>query len=194
MTNNVLLFLALVVGLGACGEDRPARTDTTAQDADDPASTEYVVRISGAEQDTLRDGASFGTIMNTKTKERHFVIEMRTPSGFTGGLYFLRGDTLRPEAGTYDLVSAADSVSHDEKRLSLVYRSGARRNLTSTSGTLTIETSSDSLIAGQFEATLRGRVAENVAARSKEEAGQQEVQAQGHFRARRGKVGYMMGF
>jgi hypothetical protein len=186
-------FVALSAVLVACGgsdESSPFPADTTGQQASsgEREQLDFQLFVSGALQDTLQGNASFGTVVNTNTGNHHFVIEMTVEDDPGSAVYVTHADTTVPGQGSYDLVSTSDSTAQGE--LAVTWRSGMRRNVSASSGTLTLETSSDTLVAGSMEATLRGVIAESGGIQATE-AGTEEVQINGEFRAERGTVGYI---
>ena len=205
--NATLVYLTAILLAGillsmtsACtpgGETEPAvPPDSLAQSEEAPDDQHaYEVFIEGALQDTLRGEAAFGIVVNSNSGRRSFVIELRTASSLSGGLYLVRQDTLVPEQGTYELANVSDTTSRPPGQFALIYREGMRRALSSYQGTLEITQSSDSLLVGSLDAELRGRIKEeaNIAAGEDRQDGTEQVQLWGEFRAESGEVGYLVG-
>lgn len=181
--------LAAVVLVCACGtEDPPELPAAEPAEADgDETSAAYRVILANAISDTLTGSASLGRVRNPQEDRIQLVIRLRSSFDFAGGVVITRLSPELPEEGTYDL--AADSAGYAAgERFVIVYREGMLRDLRSVDGTLTLSTVSDSLIVGEFDATLRGYISEG--SRDLQEA---EVHAVGRFRAERGMSGYVIG-
>ena len=179
--------LALIVG--ACGGEDPATvagTGTEDEDQEEP-SAEYEVVLANAISDTLSGNATFGIVLHPRRNVRQLVIRLRSTFDFAGGVVISRRSTELPEEGTYDL--AADSAAYAAgDQFTIIYREGMLRDLRSFSGTLTIESSSDTLITGSFDAMMRGYVSEGAV-----ELRSADVHAVGRFEAERGMAGYVIG-
>ena len=205
--NTTLVFLTTILLGGilfsttsACtsgGEaEQAVSPDSLAQSEEAPADQHaYEVFMEGALQDTLRGEAAFGVVVNSNSEQRSLVIELRTESSLSGGLYLVRQDTLIPEQGTYELANVSDTTTRQPDQFALIYREGMRRVLSSQQGTLEITQSSDSLLVGTLDAELRGLVRENVSIAAGEgvQNGTDQVQLWGEFRAEAGEVGYLIG-
>lgn len=197
------LFIgAFVLGLTACGSGQDGAGQGQAEDtlagssSEQSVQNEYEVLLEGDIRDTLSGTASYGVVVNSKTGRRSLVIELRTATNLTGGMYVMRGDTTSPEPGEYELTNAADTAGGLGEQFAVIYREGMRRRLSSTGGTLTIEEASDTLLAGSFEAEMTGYVKEDASIAGGEEPEGEDahmVRAEGAFRADRGSVGYLIG-
>ena len=197
---TILLGGTLLSMVSACtsgSENDPAvPPDSLAQSEEASVDQHaYEVFMEGALQDTLQGEAAFGIVVNSNSRQRSFVIELRTASSLSGGLYLVRQDTLIPEQGTYELANVSDTTTRPSDQFALIYRQGMRRALSSYQGTLEITKSSDSLLVGSLDAELRGLVKEeaNVAAGEDMQDGTEQVQLWGEFRAESGEVGYLIG-
>lgn len=190
----------MILFLAACGgNDLPQgqAADTLSTSGEDQEAQEehpYRAVLTGALQDTLSGDAAFGVVVDSETGQRSFIIEMQTPGDLGGSLYLVRRDTVRPQTGTFELVSAADTAKANN-RFALVYREGMRRRLTSSQGQLEITRASDSLLVGTFQAEMRGRIKERGAQTGgdDQEADTERVHISGDFRAEQGAIGYLFG-
>lgn len=182
-----VLVLVLVVAVAACG-DAPDEAPAGAADEVEAEPADYQAFFAGALTDTLRGDARFGRVVDGRTGARRFVIALRTPGNLVGGLILARGVPDVPEEGRHDVASYADSTGRPPEDFLLVYRDGMRREFSSTSGTLTLTTVRDTLLEGSFSATLEG-----VAVRSGGPPIEGTTTVQGHFQARSGSVGFILG-
>ena len=185
MRSIVLCALSVAVAVGACGADEQPLPGTGADGEPSDVSTEYEVVMANAISDTLRGSATFGRVFNPQENTTQLVIRLRSGFDFAGGVVITRMTTELPEAGTYEL--SDDSLAGADQFI-IVYREGMLRDLRSVSGSLTLSSVTDSLIVGQFNATLRGYISEGSRII---EAG--EVHAVGRFQAERGLSGYVIG-
>lgn len=180
---------AAVILLTACGAEEQADGpgQETGESESEALEAEYRVVLGNAITDTLRGSASFGHVLSHSTDSLQFVIRLASGFDFAGGMILTRGSDELPEEGTYDL--AADSVEEAAgERFVLLYHEGMLRDLRSVSGSLTLSSVTDSLIVGEFDAILKGYIAE----RGRDiESG--EVHAVGRFRAKEGIEGYVIG-
>lgn len=181
-----VLFIAVLVG--ACGgEDQPI--PGPAGDDGEPAdvSTQYQVVLANALSDTLRGRATFGRVYDPQEGTTRLVVRLRSSFDFAGGVVITRKSAELPEEGTYQLTD--DSLKNAAgDQFMIVYREGMLRDLRSVAGSLTFESVTDTLIVGQFDATLRGHISEGSRLL---DAG--EVHAVGRFQAERGLSGYVIG-
>ena len=185
------LFCAVIVfNLTACESsatqnDDATASDTAATNSEDRGAYGYEAFLFGTVTDTLRGNARFGDVLIQDTGAVVSVIVLEARGGFGGGIYITRGDTVMPQVGTYDLADAAQVEAPEPPgQFVMRYQQGLQRQLASSGGRLTLETVSDTLIEGSFNATLRGLV-----------SGQSvvDVRAQGTFSAEPGSVGYIIG-
>ncbi len=188
----LLLLLSLLLPLlGGCGEESPAgiaAADSTGAPLA-PPTRPYRVVLSGAIIDTLRGSARFGPVRNPTTGKEMLLVKLESQVDLTGGVVlFPEGDSL-PAPGTYKLVkrSDLDSASTDQ-RMAIVYRKDLSRFFVSRSGSVTIDVSTDTLLAGSFNGILEGRLTQG----SRIIDGV-EIRARGEFRARPGSAGYLVG-
>lgn len=189
MRPNWWCVITLVVLVSACGtEDRPAETAATADEPQREETTAaYEVVLANAISDTLTGSASFGRVRDPHEEHLQLVIRLRSSFDFAGGVIITRISPDLPEEGTYDLTADSAKYAAGEQFV-IIYREGMLRDLRSTSGSLTLSTVTDTLIAGEFDAMLRGYISEG----SRDiQAG--EVHAIGRFRAVRGMSGYVIG-
>ncbi len=181
------IFAAVFVS--ACGAEKQTAQPGTETPSGEPeaASTAYEVVLANAISDTLRGSASFGRVRHPLENTRHLVIRLTSPYDFAGGVVITRRSPDLPEEGTYPLTTDSTRIASGEHFV-IIYREGMLRDLRSVSGSLTLSTVTDSLIAGRFNATLRGYISEGG---RDLEAG--EVHAVGRFTAERGMSGYVIG-
>lgn len=187
----LLLPATALLMLVGCESGEPTGMASGGEDAEDAEQTSeaYQVVLGNAISDTLRGGAGFGLVFDQTTRKKHFVIRLSTGFDFAGGFVMARPDTTLPEPGQYELRTQADSLAGvEDDSFLLFYREGMIRNLTATSGSLTLSTVTDTLIVGRFDATLRGMVAG-----MEREADAVEVHAVGEFRANPDLDGYIIG-
>ena len=175
--------------VGACGGEDPSAVSGSGAENEEQeeSSAEYRVVLANAVSDTLSGNATFGVVLHPERNARQLVIRLRSTFDFAGGVVISRRSMELPEEGTYDLT--ADSAAYaagDQFRI--IYREGMLRDLRSYSGTLTIESSSDTLITGSFDAMMRGYVSEGAL-----ELRSAEVHAVGRFEAEQGMAGYVIG-
>lgn len=181
-----LLFFS-ACEMGAAPEEELAPSDTTAAGVQEDFP--YEVVLYGVSPDTLRGEAAFGRVLERNSGREEFIIELEAGGGFAGGLYITRGDTVRPEVGTYQLADAAQRDSTlGPGRYVLFLQEGLMRQMASSGGQLTFDIVTDTLIAGSFDATLRGVTSEGGTAPS-----ESEIRARGTFRAVSENVGYIVG-
>jgi hypothetical protein len=194
----IVLFMAALgcALLGGCGADNSQGNDTGAADSvatvqaqEDEEEFDYRAFLTGAIVDTLEGDASFGWVVSAGTTQQRLLIRLTVPGDFTGGFFINLGDSTLPAPGEYDLT--AREPEDPEVQLNeygIVYRKGLLLNLASTSGTLTLESVTDTLIQGSFNATLFGETRVPAAA-----ALEGEVNANGEFQARPGRIGFILG-
>ncbi len=191
-------FLCLLLSIAAgCesfrGQEAGASTDSTRASgeggASDETATAYRAFLTGAVTDTLRGNAWFGNVVNPETGKDQTVIKLQTGIEFTGGIFITRGDAEPLQAGRYSLADVSESQgAATDGAFVILYREGLSRKLASVSGNLLLETISDTLIQGSFEANLSGLI--SIGGRSPARG---EVRARGEFSARAGTVGYIIG-
>jgi hypothetical protein len=155
-------------------------------------AADYRVSIGGAMADTLSGAARFGPMIDARTNKELIVVRLETGIDFGGGYLLSYAGTDLPAPGRYEINPfPPDSVRSDQlhQGWSARYRRGLLVNLRAESGTITLDTVTDTLIAGSFEIDLVGTVA---AAGGTPVDG--EVTTQGDFRARSGVDGFLIGF
>ncbi len=186
---SVALLAAL---LFACGADdglgEAELVDGAAENAE--TGSAYRVVLGNAITDTLRGEAAFGIAYEPASGRHRFVIRLHSDYDFAGGFVLAHRDTTLPAAGRYDFALSSDSLEGaDEAEFLLLYREGMLRDLRASSGSLELTTVADTLIAGTFDARLRGRVA----ALARPGDPRAEVHAVGRFRARPDLGGLIIG-
>lgn len=187
---TAVLFAAALMTAGCGTGDAPPELPIGEQaDNSDVTSAGYRAILGNALSDTLSGPAGFGTVLEPESRQYRFVIRLASGFDFAGGIIFARSDTAMPETGEYQLETATDSLAATQAgEFAMFYREGMLRELRATSGTLTLSTVTDTLIAGTFDATLRGNVASlNLEGRTA------EVHVTGRFRAGRELRGYVIG-
>ncbi len=156
------------------------------------ADADYRVSIGGAMSDTLSGRATFGPIIDARTEQEIVIVRLETGIDFGGGYFLSYGGTELPGPGRYSITPfPADSVRADgfHQGWSARYRRGMLVNMRAESGTLTLETVSDTLLVGTFDIDLIGTVA---ATGGTPVPG--EVSSRGDFKAHSGIGGYIIGF
>jgi hypothetical protein len=182
------LFVFLMVsgcgpGIGDDDLDPENGVVTAAADVDG-----FRILLGNAITDTLQGRASFGVVVDPETGNEFFIITMRTGLGFAGGFFISRVGTDPPQPGQYELLAPADSAEAATTAFRIAYREGMLRHMVATSGRLTFTTVRDTLIEGNFDATLHGQLSDR--GRQLQQA---EVHARGRFAARPGAPGYIIG-
>ena len=179
----------LAVIVGACGGEDPAAVSGSGAENEEQeeSSAEYQVVLANAVSDTLSGSATFGAVLHPGRNARQLVIRLRSSYDFAGGVVITRRGTALPEEGTYDLTADSAAYAAGDQFI-IIYREGMLRDLRSVSGTLTIESASDTLIAGSFDAMMRGYVSEGAL-----ELLSADVHAVGRFEAEQGMAGYVIG-
>lgn len=205
LRGGVLLALVLLLlGASACTSDAQQDAPATGSDSVTVAAAEaegdtgpeyrYEIVVRGMLRDTLRGRAQFGIVFDPVTRERQWVLSLRSGSDVTSGVYLARPDTVRPQAGTYTIVNRPpvgryDTLRADTKEsFSMIYRAGMRRSFNSQSGTLELTTATDSLIEGTIQATLQG-----TASPPGQPPREGTLTVTGEFRAEKSAVGFMFG-
>lgn len=197
----LLLFVlaAVLLSAAACGPggemDAPTAADSAeaGEDGGDPAFS-YEMYMQGMLADTLRGEAEFGVVFDPVTRQRQWVLSMRSGGDVTSGVYIARPDTVRPSEGTYQIVNrrpigAVDSMRSDDVRsFTMIYRAGMRRSFHSQSGTLELTVATDTLLKGTFRATLDG-----TASPPGQPPREGTLTVRGTFRAEKATVGFMFG-
>ncbi|HYE57963.1 MAG TPA: hypothetical protein VD948_05635, partial [Rhodothermales bacterium] len=200
MPRSARLLPILLLVLSACERvPEPATVNVTGTADDSLLAREqaagpredYRVVLTGLAPDTLTGRARFGPVIHGPTGQPMSVIRLNTGLDFGGGFFLLHPGHQLPGPGTYPLAPPlADSLRG--KRLPsgfwVAYKRGLVYDLVSTQGEVVIQSKTDTLITGQFNATLAGRVALH-GGRVQEG----EVQAQGTFRARGEGAGFILG-
>ncbi len=194
-----LLRLASALGLALClcAAGCAAQEDGAAAPEDSAASARpvlakkkpYQVVISGALSDSLSGSARFGLVESVSGKRQMMVIRLHEAIDFTGGVAITNGKPGLPRPGEYSLTTKAviDSVGSDT-RFAIVYRKDITRIFQSEEGALTIDVAADTMIAGRFNAKMRGTLTEG----SQVLEGV-ELRLRGEFKARPGVAGYFIG-
>lgn len=189
------LLLLMVFTTAACSgqeapvpDDAPPAEQAVDADAPKPRTYDYEVVLRDALTDTLKGSARFGMVLDQQAGARTFVIDLDTGSDFAGGLILARRGEARPAAGTYRLVASTDSTGDASDGFALVYREGMLKDFGAEQGTLTLAHVSDTLVQGTFEASLAGQLADQ--GRDMKAA---SARARGHFKARPGQTGYIIG-
>ncbi len=180
--------LLLLLMLAACGE--APHVPAAPGPAEDEAlgAGAFEVFFAGVLTDTLRGEARFGVVMDARTQARRFVVVMRPTGLLAGGLFLARTREALPAEGRYAITAYADSLALPAEDFVLVYRDGMRRAMDSAEGTVTFTVVRDTLLAGEFTATLEGAVM-----RPSGPPAEGAATVQGAFRAARGDVGFILG-
>lgn len=182
-----VLMTAAACGAGDIRDGRVAGDSTLVADAE--VEEDYEVLLGTPLADTLRGDARFGLVTDSDTGQNVFVIELQTGFDFAGGFFVAHGASTPPRPGTHDLVPLSDSLkSVLPGRYSIFYRQGMLKNLVSREGTVTFSTVTDTLIEGTFDALLYGFVA-----KGRQRLPNAEIRARGHFSARPGSPGFIIG-
>lgn len=179
-----LLIAALLVG--ACG-DKASTVPQVEEGEPSDVSTEYEVVLANAISDTLRGNATFGRVYNPQENTTRLVIRLRSSFDFAGGVVISRKSDELPEEGTYDLKRDSLKLASGDQFV-IMFREGMLHDLRSVAGSLTLSSVTDTLIVGEFNATLRGHVSGG-----RRELEEGEVHALGRFQAERGLSGYVIG-
>lgn len=182
----LLIAASFLTACGSVSSNGATELDAAVDEAEQEALENNWVILAGGLVDTLSGEAQFGRVLSPKERSERLVIKMNVGSDFVGGLFITMPDTSLPSAGEYDVIpaSAADSV----QGFTVLYREGLVRRLGAASGTVTLETANDTLLAGTFQLTMEGLVAPTGG-----ELLESEVHARGEFRASKGYVGFVVG-
>lgn len=187
-----LLALLLVACSPAEPEADGLPFDSLAQPPPEPTSVDYEVYLLGATPDTLRGAAHFGDVVDARTGQTLAVIRLETSFDFGGGFFLTYGAPELPGVGQYPIEAFPPDSLRDQRLpqgFSARYRRGLLINLRATGGTLTLESTSDSLITGRFEADLAGLLA--LPGGTPREG---TLRAVGTFSATATGAGYIIGF
>ncbi len=188
----VLLPLLLLACSNAEGPETGVPGDSLAPEVVAPEDAEYEVFLVGSMPDTLRGRAHFGDVVDGSTGKPVSVVRLDIGFDFGGGIFLTRGDAQFPAPGTYPVEPfPADSIRNRgvPQGFSARYRRGLNVNLRATGGTLTLETVTDTLVAGRFEIDLEGLLA--LPGGTPREG---VVRALGRFEAENRGAGYIIGF
>lgn len=184
----LVLMVAIISGCGS-GDSAVEMPSGAQSDPGDDTSAEFRAVLGNAVADTLVGSADFGKVVEPVSGSYRFIIRLNTGFDFAGGIVFSRSDTSLPSTGDYPLEAPTDTLTAARpEAFAMFYREGMLRDLRAVGGTLTLSTSTDTLIVGQFDATLRGTVASlNIGSTAA------EVHVMGRFRADRDLLGYVIG-
>ena len=187
-----MLPLLLLACSTADEEEAPVPGDSLAQEAAAPAEVDYEVFLVGSMPDTLRGQAHFGDVVDARTGQTLRVVRLEIGFDFGGGFFLTRGDARFPPPGRYPVEPFPPDSLRDQmvpQGFSARYRRGLQVNLRATGGTLTLETVTDTLVAGNFEIDLAGLIALPGGSPR-----QGTVRALGRFEAENTGAGYIIGF
>jgi hypothetical protein len=152
---------------------------------------DYRVVLTGLSPDTLTGRARFGPVVDGPTGQIMTVIRLNTGLDFGGGFFVLFTGNRLPGPGTYPLAPPLPDSLRGKRLPSgfwLAYRRGLIFDLVSTGGQIVIQSRTDTLVTGQFNGTLAGRVA---LPGGRVQEG--EIEAQGTFRAHNEGAGFILG-
>ncbi len=187
----VVLLLLVAAACAAPGEDdAPVPGDSL--DLAPPDQVDYEVFLVGGLADTLRGRAHYGPVVDARTGQEVEVVRLETSFDFGGGFFISYGSTRWPAPGQYPIEPfPSDSLAGRAvpSGFSARYRRGLLINLRATGGTLELETSNDTLVAGRFEMELAGLLS-----MPGQTPRQGVVHARGTFRALDTGAGYILGF
>lgn len=186
----VACSLLTIITLGGCdtGESTGEQPGPFESVSGGESSDEFRVVLANALSDTLSGRADFGVVVEPQSGKYYLVIRLAAGFDFAGGIVFARGDTTLPRAGEYQLFPRPDSGAIGDHSFTLFYREGMQRNFEVESGTLVLDSVTDTLIVGRFDALLRG----TFGGMERPNAGA-EVHAVGRFRAENTLNGYVIG-
>jgi hypothetical protein len=174
--------------VSGCGDDPTASEgDVTAARPVVEADEGYRVVLRGQVADTLTGRAQFGHVLDQRTGQLNWIIELITADDFAGGMFIAAPFEAMPQAQRYAISAEAlsDPANSD---FAVIYRHGLFRVFRARAGSLTFNHVSDTLVSGTFDVTLVGEVADRG-----REAVRGEAEASGSFSARRGQPGYVIG-
>jgi len=183
--------LALLLLLAACAGGNPddVPAGTAPADEQEEEEEDYEVLLGNALTDTLRGDARFGYVVDPDANQPTFIVELKTGYDFAGGFFVARGGEALPTPGEHPLLAVSDSLkSVPPGRYAIIYRQGMVKDLASQAGTVTFTTVTDTLIEGTFDALLYGFVA-----KGRQRLPNAEIRARGHFSARPGSPGFIIG-
>ena len=181
---------------GAAGEAASAVTDAFGS-ADDsllayevrPGDDDYRVELTGLVPDTLAGRARFGRVVDGPTGKVLSVIRLNTGLDFGGGFFIIAPGDRLPGVGAHAIATVPDSLKGQQPNgLWVAYRRGLLIDLVSTGGTVTIESVTDTLVAGTLDVTLAGTIA--LPGGSPTDG---ELRARGRFRAHNEGAGFILG-
>lgn len=178
----------MLVSLAACRADDNLLDDGSApvravQESDEG----YRVIFRGLVVDTLSGRSQFGHIIDPRTRERNWIVELVMADDFAGGMVIALPSDQPPSESRYD-VSIDALEERPEGGAVLAYRHGLYRVFRGRAGSVTFTHVSDTLVSGNFDVTLVGEVAERG-----REAIRGESEISGSFAARPGQPGYVLG-